>query len=300
MFDEQLLRTPGFTFSRSRHDRMAQLRVADDWLDELWAVDDAVVLVVGDGQVAMDGDRLRRVRPAQAPAGDRAVLGRLRPGGPVQLAVMVPEVPRGLGPVPAREAGGRLDAEQGSLLVHALGLANWHQTHPRCARCGSSTDAAEAGHVRRCPSCGSVHFPRTDPAVIMLVTDDDDRALLGRQPGWPAGRFSTLAGFVEPGESLEDAVRREVLEEVGVVVTSVTYAASQPWPFPASMMVGFFARAASPQIDVDGQEIEEAAWFTRADLTERAAAGDLSLPGVVSISRWLIQAWHGGELAAAP
>ncbi len=150
--------------------------------------------------------------------------------------------------------------------------------------------------MRECPTCRAAHFPRTDPAVIMLVTDADERALLGHQPRWPEGRFSTLAGFVEPGEPLEAAVRREVAEEVGIVVGEVTYAGSQPWPFPSSLMLGFFASAHTTDIGVDGVEIASARWFTRGQLAEAIAAGDVGLPGSLSISRWLIETWYGGAL----
>ena len=239
----------------------------------------------------MDGDRLRLVTAAQAPPGERALLGEV--GGRTYLAVMVQEVPTELTPQPVRAAGGRLDAVEGGLLVHAVALANWHRTHLRCSRCGEVTQGAQAGHVRRCPACEALHFPRTDPAVIMLVTDGRDRALLGRQPSWPPRRYSTLAGFVEPGEALEDAVRREVAEEVGITVGDVTYAGSQPWPFPSSLMVGFFATAESDAISVDGSEIAEAAWFTRQEIGALVADGSLLLPGPVSISRWLIDSWRG-------
>src|SRR5690606_24861620 len=140
-------------------------------------------------------------------------------------------------------------------------------------------------------------YPRTDPAVIMLVTDGDDRALLARNPHWPEGRFSTLAGFVEPGEALEDAVRREVAEEVGLVVEEATYLGSQPWPFPQSLMLGFRARATSTDITVDRDEIAEAQWFTRDELLEAAQQDRIVLPPPgVSISRWLVEDWFGGEL----
>jgi NAD+ diphosphatase len=155
----------------------------------------------------------------------------------------------------------------------------------------------DAGHVRQCPSCGTHHFPRTDPAVIMLITDGEDRALLGRQSVWPPNRFSPLGGFVEPGESLPDAVRREVMEEVGVEVGEVTYAGSQPWPFPSSLMLGFFGTALTHDIRVDGNEIEEARWFTREEMTEMSAKSELLLPPLVSISRWLVNEWHGGEIS---
>ena len=285
---------PTFHFARSRHDRLGRHRTDPDWADEQWTRTDPCVLVVGDGVVAMDGSALRLMTPDTAPKGERAVLGTV--DGRTYLAVFANDVPGELDPTPVRQAGVAIDTAHGGLLVHALGLANWHRTHPRCAQCGDPTEVAEAGHIRRCPSCGATHFPRTDPAVIMLVTDDRDRALLGHQPSWAEGRFSTLAGFVEPGESLEDAVRREVHEEVGITLADVAYAASQPWPFPSSLMVGFFATAETTDIDVDGREMAEARWFTRDELLREATNLQVKLPGVVSISRWLIETWHGSEL----
>jgi NAD+ diphosphatase len=196
-----------------------------------------------------------------------------------------------------REAGAFLDDREAGIAVHAIGLANWHATHPRCARCGAATEIADAGHLRRCPECEAQHFPRSDPAIIVLVLDDQDRALLGRGANWPPGRYSTLAGFVEPGESLEAAVRREVLEETGVVVgEQIRYAGSQPWPFPSSLMLGFYARADSTTIDVDGDEIADARWFARDALQQVIDAGGVRLPGAVSISRRLIEGWYGAEL----
>ncbi len=288
-------RTPTpFHFARSGHDRLGRQRTDAEWAAAQWTRTDPCVIVVGDGVVATDGDRLRLLAPGDAPAGERAVLGTV--DGRTYLAVFADEIADDLDPTPVRQAGVALDAADGGLMVHALGLANWHRTHPRCARCGEPTEVAEAGHVRRCPSCQAMHFPRTDPAVIMLVTDDHDRALLGHQPSWKEGRYSTLAGFVEPGESLEDAVRREVHEEVGVTLADVTYAGSQPWPFPSSLMLGFFARAATTEIEVDGREMSDARWFTREELTELTTNREVMLPGVVSISRWLIESWHGDEL----
>jgi NAD+ diphosphatase len=288
-------RTPTpFHFARSDHDRLGRQRIDAEWAATQWVRTDPCVLVVGDGVVAMDGDRLRLLTPGDAPSGERAVLGTV--DGHTYLAVFADEIADDLDPTPVRHAGVTLGPAESGLLVHALGLANWHRTHPRCARCGEPTEVAEAGHVRHCPSCQATHFPRTDPAVIMLVTDDKDRALLGHQPSWKEGRYSTLAGFVEPGESLEDAVRREVLEEVGVTLADVTYAGSQPWPFPSSLMLGFFARAATTEIEVDGREMSDARWFTREELTELTTNREVMLPGVVSISRWLIESWHGGEL----
>lgn len=168
-------------------------------------------------------------------------------------------------------------------MVHAVALENWQRLHRFCSRCGERTVIAAAGHIRRCQACGAEHYPRTDPAVIMLVTDEEDRALLGRQVHWPEGRFSTLAGFVEPGESIEQSVVREVFEEAGVTVGEVEYIASQPWPFPSSLMLGFFARATSSEITVDGEEIHEARWFSREDLAAAFESGEV-LPRTASRS----------------
>jgi NAD+ diphosphatase len=181
------------------------------------------------------------------------------------------------------------------VMVHAVALAEWLTRHRFCPQDGSPLEVTDAGHVLRCAAHGHQQFPRTDPAVIMMVTDGD-RALLGRQEAWPEGRYSTLAGFVDPGESLEEAVVREVAEETGVRVTDVTYFGNQPWPFPQSLMVGFFARAESTEICVDGAEISDARWFTREEMKEQAEAGTLVLPGGISISRSLVEAWYGGPL----
>ena len=289
-------RRPLFPFAAPPHDRAAERRTPEGMTAAL-ADPSTRVLVVSADQVAGDGDALRLLAPAEAPPGELAYLGRT--GGVSYLSAMVEKVPAEMVPRSVREVAATLDALQGGLLAHATGLAAWHATHPRCSRCGAATVAARGGHVRECPACGAVHFPRTDPAVIMLVTDADDRALLGHQPQWPAGRYSTLAGFVEPGEPLEAAVRREVAEEVGIVIGEVTYAASQPWPFPSSLMLGFFASADSVDIGVDGVEIASARWFTRAELAAAIAAGDVGLPGSLSISRWLIESWYGEELAAS-
>jgi NAD+ diphosphatase len=195
-----------------------------------------------------------------------------------------------------RDVGSLLDDADAGVVTTAIALANWHATHPRCARCGTPTDVAQAGWTRLCPSCGTEHFPRTDPAVIMTVTDADDRVLLGRQATWPERRFSTLAGFVEPGESLEAAVRREVLEVAGVVVGDVEYRGSQPWPFPASIMLGFRARAETTKLRPDGVELAEARWWSRAEFAADIAGGALLVPPSVSIARRLIEDWYGGPL----
>ncbi len=197
---------------------------------------------------------------------------------------------------PLREVGARLGEADTDQYLTGLALANWHRTHPRCASCGTPTLPATAGWTRRCPKDGRDHFPRTDPAVIMAVVDQRQLLLLGRNPAWPLGRRSVLAGFVEPGETLEAAVAREVAEEVGIAVTDITYVGSQPWPFPASLMLGFEARAAADALALDEGEIVEAEWYTRAELAHQVVAGTLTLPGRLSIARRLVERWYGGAL----
>jgi NAD+ diphosphatase len=191
-----------------------------------------------------------------------------------------------------RRVGPLLARPDGALLAYARGMMFWHGRHRFCGVCGSPTKSADAGHVRRCtnPDCATSHFPRTDPAVIMLVTDGE-RALLGRQKIWPKGQHSTLAGFVEPGESLEQAVAREVHEETGIVIDQVTYQSSQPWPFPASIMLGFTARAVTTEITVDATEIEDARWFERSYMLSHADDDIFRLPRRDSIARRLIEDW---------
>jgi NAD+ diphosphatase len=193
-----------------------------------------------------------------------------------------------------RRVGPLLLRQEGSLLAYARGLAYWHGRHRFCGVCGSATASEEGGHVRRCTNaaCHTQHFPRTDPAVIMLV-HDGDRCLLGRQRVWPPGMHSTLAGFVEPGESLEEAVAREVFEETAILVDQVTYHSSQPWPFPASIMLGFHARALSTELRVDHSELQDARWLDRQFLLTHADDDQFRMPRRDSIARRLIEDWLG-------
>jgi NAD+ diphosphatase len=188
-----------------------------------------------------------------------------------------------------RGAGGLLPPDEAGLLAYARAMLYWRERHRWCGACGAPTRAESGGHVMTCsaPSCGTQSFPRIDPAIIVLVSDGD-RALLGRQASWPTGRYSTIAGFVEPGESFEDAVAREVREETNVEVDEVIYHSSQPWPFPSSLMVGFHAHATSQAISCPDGELEDARWFSRAEL----AAGHPALPPSQSISYRLIADWY--------
>jgi NAD+ diphosphatase len=195
-----------------------------------------------------------------------------------------------------REVGALLSDRDAGLFATMQGLANWHAAHTYCPVCGATTEPDQAGWIRRCTQDGTEHYPRTDPAVIMAVTDTADRLLLARNPHWPEGRLSVLAGFVEPGESLEAAVAREVFEEVGLVVEQVGYLGNQPWPFPSSLMVGFTARTVDPTLHLDHQEIVEAVWVSREDLREMVLAGSFGISPTVSIARRMIEHWYGGPI----
>jgi NAD+ diphosphatase len=206
-----------------------------------------------------------------------------------------------------RIVGGVMVKQEFDLLCYARGLLLWQQRTRFCPACGGPLTLVQAGHVAKCGGCDGQQFPRTDPAIIVLVEDDGERVLLGRQPHWPPGMYSCLAGFVEPGETLEQAVAREVTEEAGIRVLSARYVASQPWPFPASLMLGFNAQAEATRPVVDGVELEDARWFRRDEVSrfgEWGTPGEngLFLPRSDSISRTLIDAWitRGSGCSSAP
>jgi NAD+ diphosphatase len=202
-----------------------------------------------------------------------------------------------------REAGLLLPADDASFFAYAKGLAHWQRETRCCAYCGSPVQSVSSGHRMHCtnPACGRLHFPRTDAAIIVIV-EYQGACLLGRQAVWPPGRYSTLAGFIEPGEALEDAVRREVAEESGVIVGDVHYYSSQPWPMPASLMIGFTASALSPDIHLRDGELEDARWFTPQQIVDGLADGSLATPPKLSVSYQLLSHWlrerAGLDLAA--
>ena len=306
------------SLARSAVDRVSHHRVDQAWLAAAWADEGTRVLVLDHGQALMrfagDDAALELTSPGKAPEGVRFLLG-VDDAGVAYFGVDGPRGGLGAGPLPGpgsapavppepgvhvaglRQAGPLLGDRDAGLFTHAVALANWHATHTHCPRCGAPTVPAPAGHARRCPVDGSEHFPRIDPAVIMLVTDDEDRCLLARNRMWPPRRVSILAGFVEPGESAEHAVAREVREETSIAVSGIRYVGSQPWPMPQSLMLGFRAEAGhGQQIKVDNEEIAEARWLTRAQLAAEVATGELLLPPPVSIAHRIIQSWYGGPL----
>jgi NAD+ diphosphatase len=275
---------PTPALSRQGVDRAAHLRVGEQWR----AASPMRVLLLDEQARALIVDEDSGPRLAFADDVEpQFFLGVDETG--VAYGAAVGHLPRRIEarPLGLREVGALLDDRDAGLLTHAVALANWHATHAHCPRCGAPTESELGGSVRRCTADGSEHFPRTDPAVIMLVHDGADRCVLGRQPSWPPGRFSTLAGFVEPGEAAELAVVREVKEEVGLTCTDVQFRASQPWPFPSSLMLGFWARATDEEISLDGSELAEARWLTRAALRRE----EVLFPPPVSIAWRLITDW---------
>lgn len=277
-----------FSFAQALHDRAGNRRLDDEWKKD----PTLRVLVVGGEYVGtVDGPGLLWLDPTDAPQGEWILLGEGQDGA-LRGAVRVGHVEADFDPLSMRMLGPMLGDEDASWAIHAVAISRWQQSHTYCSRCGDYLFSLRGGHLLVCPNCNVEHFPRCDPAAIMLITDERDRALLARNVGWPENRFSTLAGFVEPGESVEDALRREVHEEVGVTVGDVRYAGSQPWPFPSSLMLGFFGSALTTDIHTDDDEIAEADWFSRDELTRYLDGGKIVLPpSKVSISRFLIDSW---------
>jgi NAD+ diphosphatase len=281
-------------------DRAAHLRQDHVFLSEAWAV--GRVLPLWRGQILTQGEAdaprlglLATDHPA-LPRKEPIFLGRIAERALFALDIGDDETtalqfaPRPF--LELRAVGHLLPAEEASIAAMARGLILWHARHRYCGVCGHPTLPQEAGHRRVCTHepCGTEHFPRSDPAVIVLV-EHEDKVLLARQPVWPAGMHSVLAGFVEPGESLEDAVAREVFEEAGIRVCDIAYHSSQPWPFPSSLMLGFTARATSPALNFDGIELEQGGWYDRATLRNLPPDGSLRLPNPLSIARRLVEDW---------
>ena len=283
-------------------DRVAVRREDPAWLDDRLRAPTTRFVAVASGRHPFVRAETGTPRPCYLAPGD---LDGALPGEPILLGVHediayfafdVTESPPAF-PAPVTLLGIRdvitgLGHRDSAVLAYARALVHWHRTHRFCGACGRPTASVRGGHVRRCTdaACAREHFPRTDPAVITLVVDGD-RCLLARRRDWAPGRRSTVAGFVEPGETLEHTVAREVFEEVGVRVEKASYRGSQPWPFPQSLMLGFRAAAASTDIAVDGDEIAEADWYTPERIAADTAAGILVLPPFDSISRRLVDDW---------
>jgi NAD+ diphosphatase len=281
-------------------DRASTERKDPEWVREQLRDPGARVVVASrDGVLVGGGEVAELVRvPVRDEDGAEPILLGLDGGEAVFARDAVADPTDGQRVMSLREAGALMAPAEAGLAAYVMAMLNWHRRHRFCANCGNPTDVAEAGYQRHCPRCGADHFPRTDPVVIMTV-ESDDRLLLGRRAGWPAGRLSVLAGFVSPGESAEEAVTREVEEESGIVARAPVFVASQPWPFPASLMLGFHAVSDGGEPRVTDDELDEVGWHSRAAIVEAIEGGDpgFQLPPPVSIARFLIDRW--AERAAA-
>lgn len=275
-------------------DRVDLHRRSTEWVANLWRQEDTLLLKI-DAESRFttnpDGTHLRLVRPFVDFDDQRHILLGLYD----ERAIFVVEALVD-GPVhDLRQVGGKLSRVEREIAAQATSVTNWHRAEPRCSFCGNETRRIRGGLGRHCDTCGKELFLRTDPAVIVAVLDDRDRLLLAGQRTWETGRVSVLAGFVEGGESLEQACHREIAEESDIALSSVHYFGSQPWPMPRSLMVGFFARAATTEISVDGDELTYADWFTRDRVRAESEAGTLRLPGPASIAHRMIDAWLDGH-----
>ena len=273
-------------FSGPGLDRADQFRATPDRVAELASTAEARQLLWHDGLPAVGPDGRLEWQPVSAPD---LFLGVAADGTPLFSATEEPHANARA----AFDTMGLLSVADAPLFAAALSLAWWHSRHRYCANCGHLSDIERVGWSRRCPACSAQHFPRVDPVVIMLA-EHDGRLLLGRQPQYPPGRYSALAGFLEPGESIEASVAREIKEEAGIDVTDVTYVASQPWPFPSSLMIGCHARALGDELNIDYTELDDARWFTREEIAA-ALAGEpdacFQAPPRFAIARTLLEHW---------
>lgn len=287
---------PIVAFAGATLDRAAHLR---DDAERLRTSPDSQVIVVGpDQQIGLEGDRTLARVPVTAfpPNTPLTFLGLDPKGAPVFAYDGAQDPHAGHTFTPLRELMDELDPAEAALAAYATGMVNWHRVHRHCGRCGHSTNIEQAGHRRRCPNCGLQQFPRTDPAITMLV-QCNDKALLSRRRGAPAHRWSALAGFVEPGETPEEAVVREAHEETGVTVQAVEYVVSQPWPFPAALMIGFWAYADpadSESLEAQPSELVEVRWWERTELAAALAEDRIGLPPRGTIGNYLILTWLAG------
>jgi NAD+ diphosphatase len=281
------------SLARAHLDRAAHLRTDQKALDALFA--SGKIFQVNKGKFRFT-DALDWIPAKEAPEGERYFLG-LDQSGVGYFAINAPFAEGSDDLQTLREAGLVATEIEIGAAVHAVALANWHDTHTHCARCGADTYSALGGSVRKCRNDESEHYPRTDSAVIVLVRDVENRILLGRQKVWPAKRYSNFAGFLEPGESLEACVKREVLEEAGVRINQIEYLGSQAWPFPASIMLAFTGVVENPEdARADGEEIEDIRWYSHESFTADLKSGELLIPPGISIARRMIEAWYGGSI----
>jgi NAD+ diphosphatase len=274
-------------------DRAGDLRSDQGRIDQLWQ--SASIIEVGKGRIRSTNEGPTFLSASDVVGGERYFLGIDRSTETAYFAWASGAVDSEVTDyLTLRELAGGLSPLHLEVAMHAIALSNWHDAHPHCPRCGAPTRVDLSGAARKCDVDDLQHHPRTDPAVIVLVKDRADRILLGHQPVWPDGRFSTFAGFMEPGETFEHCVAREVFEEAGVRLSEINYLGSQPWPFPASVMIAFSAVTDAPDdARPDGEEITEVKWFSREELKAAAEDGSLLLPPKVSVARKMIESWLG-------
>ena len=287
----------GLALGRSRAERLAETRALDAALQN-----DLKVLLVNGAELAMANSSTSENSLAYVMAQEVESIAYLGSFEGEHFAVCLDSdvsavaSKHGFEWHSLRINGADLSDLDAGLATSAIALNNWHQAHTHCSRCGAETFISNSGWTRQCPQDGTEHYPRTDPAIIVAITNPQDKLLMARQAVWQPTHFSHVAGFVEPGETLEAAVVREAMEETGIKIDSVTYMGSQPWPFPSSLMLAFTATTSDNQITVDNDEIVEAYWYSRAELVAACKSGELRIPSKVSVARKLIEHWYGSEL----
>jgi NAD+ diphosphatase len=286
---------PGPPFSGATIDRAAELRHDPAQIAALLAGAEPLAVACDASHVLVDAGGARLARSPWQGDPDGAVILGIEDGRAL-IGIDIAEAANGSAPtqkLSLREAGTALSPSESGLAAYLVALLGWHRKHPHCSVCGTATRVSEAGLARHCPNCGATHFPRTDPVVIMTV-ESEGALLMGSRSGWPSERYSVLAGFISPGETPEEAVVREVHEESGVRARDAIYVASQPWPFPASLMLGFHAQAEPGQLPEPGGdgELEAVRWFPREEIIAmQRGEAELLLPPEISIARVLIDAW---------
>ncbi|MCC9134803.1 NAD(+) diphosphatase [Pontibacter silvestris] len=294
-------------FSGSTLDRLSEQRKNEELMQELWDRESSLFVVVSDAKSLLRQGNTEAVFLNHQQVKELAEIAKVRVllgveegvayfalGFEKQQEEIAPYLTDGAVLADLRTTAMLLPRPQSTLLAYARGIVHWNLRHSHCPECGNLTYSTEAGHVRACSNCCKRQFPRTDTAIIVLISEGD-ACLLGRQPQWPKGMYATVAGFLEPGEPLEEAVARETLEETGVELENIRYHSSQPWPFPASIMVGFTATARNRNIRVDSHELEDARWFTRDEIVDGLQNNSLILPPPVSIAYRLIRDWFNQD-----
>ena len=282
-----IVRSSTLGFCGGSLDRAAAFRSDRDWIAARRGEPTAKLVRLNGDKTRITGNRLHY----EAPVGDEAIFLGLDLAGHAIFAGESVEPIEDAQDLRSLAIEGRVQPSDLATLAQARSLLHWHQRHRFCANCGHETEMKDGGYRRHCPNCTAEHFPRTDPVIIIIVRAGDD-ILMGRQASWPSGRYSALAGFLEPGETIEEAARREVLEESGIRVGAMNYVASQPWPYPSSLMIGLIGEALNRDIVIDKTELEDARWFSRieiAQMLDERHPGGLSVPPPMAIAHKILE-----------